>query len=409
MHGLRRGFALALAMAMVAMAVPASASAAEITPAGLTDAAAGCTLRAAVLSANVDADQSGCAATGTYGDDTINLASGTYVLTAAGAPEDENVSGDLDVKAPGTLTITGTGATVIDAFALFAGGQPDRALDVRPEAFLTISGVSIQGGHAGSGGGVRNEGKLIFSNGAITDNHATGAGGGAWASSSGTNVGATFNNVTFSANTALGSAGALFESAAATTVNNGTISRNTADVDANGSGEGGGTQSNAGDVFIKNTILSGNIDGSPNPEDKYNDFTNGLESLGNSLIGETHCCITTDPSDLPIGTDPLLGPLALNGGGGLTHAVFPGSPVIDKGADCLPTDQRGISRPQGAGCDIGAYEYVPPVVVPPPAPAPPPTPKGKKCPKGKKLKKVKTKKGKKKKKCVKKKRKGKKK
>jgi uncharacterized repeat protein (TIGR01451 family) len=42
----------------------------------------------------------------------------------------------------------------------------------------------------------------------------------------------------------------------------------------------------------------------------------------------------------------------------LTHALLPGSPAIDAGDDasCLPTDQRGIPRPQGAHCDIGAYE-----------------------------------------------------
>jgi hypothetical protein len=59
--------------------------------------------------------------------------------------------------------------------------------------------------------------------------------------------------------------------------------------------------------------------------------------------------------------DAGLGPLADNGGPTLTHALLAGSPAIDAadGAVCPATDQRGVARPQGAGCDVGAYEYVP--------------------------------------------------
>ena len=40
-----------------------------------------------------------------------------------------------------------------------------------------------------------------------------------------------------------------------------------------------------------------------------------------------------------------------------THALAPGSKAIDAGSDdCEITDQRGVPRPQGAGCDIGAFE-----------------------------------------------------
>jgi len=56
--------------------------------------------------------------------------------------------------------------------------------------------------------------------------------------------------------------------------------------------------------------------------------------------------------------DPLLGALADNGGPTWTMAVGPGSPAIDAGVDslCPATDQRGLPRPLGAGCDIGAFE-----------------------------------------------------
>jgi hypothetical protein len=65
----------------------------------------------------------------------------------------------------------------------------------------------------------------------------------------------------------------------------------------------------------------------------------------------------------PIGAsaDPLLGPLADNGGFSLTQLPLPGSPAIDGGttAGCPSTDQRGLPRPAGLSCHIGAVEVQP--------------------------------------------------
>ncbi len=56
--------------------------------------------------------------------------------------------------------------------------------------------------------------------------------------------------------------------------------------------------------------------------------------------------------------DPKLGALQDNGGSTKTMALLKGSAAIDAGVDgtCLSTDQRGVLRPQGPHCDIGAYE-----------------------------------------------------
>ncbi len=61
-------------------------------------------------------------------------------------------------------------------------------------------------------------------------------------------------------------------------------------------------------------------------------------------------------------TNPRLGPLAANGGPTKTIALLAGSPAIDRIAvPCGTTpDQRGVARPQGRGCDAGAYEFAPP-------------------------------------------------
>jgi len=62
--------------------------------------------------------------------------------------------------------------------------------------------------------------------------------------------------------------------------------------------------------------------------------------------------------------DPNLGSLADNGGPTQTFALLTGSSAINAGdsTTCVASpvsnlDQRGVTRPQGAQCDIGAYEY----------------------------------------------------
>ena len=59
-----------------------------------------------------------------------------------------------------------------------------------------------------------------------------------------------------------------------------------------------------------------------------------------------------------ITADPLLGTLGNYGGFTQTIPLLAGSSAIDTGNDaiCPATDQRGVARPQGAHCDIGAYE-----------------------------------------------------
>ena len=79
-------------------------------------------------------------------------------------------------------------------------------------------------------------------------------------------------------------------------------------------------------------------------------------SLGHNLFSDVPN-LTVAPTDL-VNTNPLLGPLADNGGPTQTMALLPGSPAIDAGVAVagVTTDQRGIARPQGTTPDIGAFE-----------------------------------------------------
>ncbi|MBI2704859.1 MAG: hypothetical protein HYX32_06170 [Actinobacteria bacterium] len=88
---------------------------------------------------------------------------------------------------------------------------------------------------------------------------------------------------------------------------------------------------------------------------------------------DSSCLTTTAPNDLVLAgassTGTLLGPLADNGGPGIgpgqiipTRRPLAGSPVVDRippgDPACSGFDQRGAVRPQGAGCDVGAYESI---------------------------------------------------
>ena len=84
-------------------------------------------------------------------------------------------------------------------------------------------------------------------------------------------------------------------------------------------------------------------------------------SLGHNISSDSSCPFDK-PGDL-VNTDPLLGPLADNGGLTQTQALLGGSPAIDAGSkNCTVFDQRGTVRPIDgnkdgkAVCDVGATE-----------------------------------------------------
>lgn len=144
---------------------------------------------------------------------------------------------------------------------------------------------------------------------------------------------------------------------------NSTVAFNVADADGTGSGDGGGVASqDGGGIYLRNTILAGNVDGGGEAPDcaveLWSDTHNLVQSMqGCSFVGSLW-------GDL-LNVDPMLGPLAANGGPTETHALLPGSPAIEAGHpnipgtggdSCSPVDQRGVPRPQPSRCDIGAYE-----------------------------------------------------
>jgi len=104
-------------------------------------------------------------------------------------------------------------------------------------------------------------------------------------------------------------------------------------------------------VIVENSIIGScvNLAGVVAPSGGGN-----VESPGDTCLFN-HQTDQVNVSALDLGLDVL----ADNGGATKTHALLPGSAAIDAGTpDCPPpaTDQRGVDRPQGATCDIGAVE-----------------------------------------------------
>ena len=184
------GVALVALLIVMALGVPAAPAyaAGTITVNTTIDeygAGANCSLREAVQSANNNANFGGCALSGTQ-PFTINLGAGTFQLTIAGANEDVNATGDLDIRASGTI-IAGAGA----ASTTIQQTTADRVIDINPTVAASfsagISNLRITGGNASGtfgGGGIiygdSNGGGTLTLNGVTVDgNTATqGPGGG---------------------------------------------------------------------------------------------------------------------------------------------------------------------------------------------------------------------------------------
>jgi hypothetical protein len=101
-------------------------------------------------------------------------------------------------------------------------------------------------------------------------------------------------------------------------------------------------------IRIQNTLLA----------DTWSSQSQIITSLGGNVSVSNNLGLD-QPSDLFTNqpAEAFVAPLADNGGATPTHLLTAGSPARDVvSGTCLPTDQRGETRPQGPGCDSGAVE-----------------------------------------------------
>jgi CSLREA domain-containing protein len=346
---------IAAALAL-SIAGPASAATIKVTTtADEFNAGGKCSLREAIWSANHDVAAMAPGCDSGAGADVVKVPPGTYNLTIAGAGEQLDATGDLDVTAPLTIEHRGDGTATVNAQSL------DRVFEVNAPggAAVTLSGLLIEGGSSPSGtdgGGILNSaGVFSLSDSTVTANLSLRHGGGVETTSTGiTNV----VDSTISANSSNVDGGGVDNSGGTTTLINVTVTANTADADSNGFGQAGGIGNFGRTTNLRSTIVAGNIDKGGQVPDCINVAGSTLASQGQTLIGNpTGCPYSAAAGDIA-GVDAKLGPLADNGGRTPTHALLPGSPALDKGGGCAKTDQRGIPRSAGGACDIGAYELV---------------------------------------------------
>ena len=203
---------------------------------------------------------------------------------------------------------------------------------------VTIVGTTIRGNSAagftlyGQGGGIHNTGMLTISSSTISGNLVTGTsqfpasvGGGIYNQSGS----ATITNSTITSNSAQSGGGIL--NSGDMTIRSSTIAGNSSSAirPFGGAGPAGIGNGASGTLAVENTIIAENrvLSGPPpGPPDCSGHF----DSLGNNLIGNSLSSTGWIASDLQ-NVDPLLGPLADNGGPTMTHELLPDSPAIDAG------------------------------------------------------------------------------
>src|SRR5262245_41889408 len=206
-----------------------------------------CSLREAVLSANLDAPVDACDAGS--GADTIVVPSGTYVLSIQGAGEAQGRSGDLDIDSD--VTIESAGA-VVDAAGI------DRALDVHAGATVMITGLTVRGGYVLSdlGGGIYNAGSLELVDSIVTANVGD---LGDVGPSSGAGIGNDGELTLLRTRVGDNALGQIFPAGSGGGVlNRGTLTVRESTITGNRAWDGGGGIGNLGTASLVDSTVSGN-------------------------------------------------------------------------------------------------------------------------------------------------------
>ncbi len=260
------------------------------------------------------------------------------------------------------MRVTVERATITDNRAALDGG----GVHSEGSGDFTLKDSSLFRNTAENGGGFANAadgatrvvGTTVWDNRAVVGiNDDSGLGGGIYGLG---DAQAQYENVTISGNLAQVRGGGFYtDSDAAVSIVNGTITGNLAPT---ASGVGGELNvvnfpiMPSTSVLFRNTIVAGNL------HSQACNFALGSEG-GNLEDGDS--CFFRGTRDRTHASSPGLDAIADNGGPTLTHALQEGSFALDGGVTpCPPTDQRGVTRPQGALCDIGAFEFEGPFPAP---------------------------------------------
>ena len=310
-----------------------------------------CTLREAIEAANTNAKVDRCAAGSATEEDAIYFSLGDKATIVLGS-QLPNITDSAGLRINGQKAkITVSGNDSVRVFWVDSGAK------------LTLANLRVADGLATfpefAGAGLyNNDGTVKVINSTFSDNTAATTSGDPFTASHGGGIlnggTLTVTNSTFSGNSAAGADGRPgygggIANAGTATVTNSTFWENRA-------ATSGGAIMADSPVTLKNTIVANTLQGES--------CDGSITDEGYNIEDNTTCGFSEANNSMPA-TNPLLYPygLADNGGPTKTIALLKGSPAINAirqntngcGTD-VTTDQRGVERPQGKGCDIGAFE-----------------------------------------------------
>ena len=281
-------------------------------------------------------------------------------LTIRGGLTDSNVPGGAGVRVESGAQVTLSSVVIRHNESREDGGGLENAgtLVVRDSIVVANSASDVGGGIASGERGLSPEATVLVERSTIAENASTAGGGGL-----ATHGPLRLRESTVSGNVDGGGA-ILVGSGGGFVAENSTVSGNDevgllvlagqADVvsstffgnKGDGDGVGISDESDPADDTVRVRVTGSIIaDG----------CLGNFDSGGGNVDAEGSCAFD-EPNDQS-GVDPRLGPLIENGGSTQTHAPLEDSPALDSaGPSGLPSDQRGVSRPQGDAFDSGAVE-----------------------------------------------------
>jgi predicted outer membrane repeat protein len=322
---------------------------------GVCAATDGCTLRAAIEEANA-----------TEGAQTIALGYGVHQLNLSDDAGRLRVAGD-ELLINDAVTIVGLSAdrTVVNA------NSQSRIITVRNSS-ATLRNMMLTGGATSGDGGaiVVESGDATLEAMAVAGNRSEGRGGGVMVQDGAT---LTIRQSAFTDNRAATDGGAIWSSGRAVQIENSTFSRGNADrggairhaggtlsltnvtlVGNSAATEGGAIHADGDGISISNTILSSN--GAP----LGSNCLGRLNSGGHNLLGDLDSCtILGQTGSNILSASQEWRNLARTFADTYAYDLTPQSQAVDAGNCQVAADQRGVTRPAGNKCDIGAIEYDP--------------------------------------------------
>jgi hypothetical protein len=309
----------------------------------------------------------------------LTVTNSSFTVNSATAPQTatSNVGNGGAIYNDGALAVSFSTFSVNSATGptVGYGGTGGHGGGIYNTGRLTVMGSTFAGNRAGGpqgpgqfggfGGGVWSSGPFVLTGSTFSDNRASFA-GGIW--NSGT-LAAT--NATFFGNVAGRGNGGGIANAGELTVAYSTFTGNSAEF----TGVGGGIfAAGASTVTLESTIVANSTKGG--------NCGGSVVDGGYNLADDASCGLSAETHSFPNTPAELNATLGQESGG--SPAVVPPLPAsmavnaIPAGVNgcgtTVPTDQRGIDRPQGTGCDIGSAELeVTQIAMPTPTPFSPPT------------------------------------